>query len=105
MLVTSSVKQVEQTLEFVPQVHIASMVIYCKPEAHATLVCTCEAMDNSQVYTDKRDTTLVLVVECASEGALRKTIEELNALPGVVNVSMVYHQCESEQSLSEELSS
>ena len=105
MLATSSVRDVEQTLEFIPQCHIASMVIQCKPDVYAQLVSTCGAMENSKVYTDKRDTAFVFVVERASEGALRKTIDELNSLVGVINVNMVYHQAESEQSLSEELSS
>ncbi|MFK8078693.1 MAG: chaperone NapD [Granulosicoccus sp.] len=93
-----------QTLEFNPQCHIASMVIYCKPQHQTLLVSACGELTDSEVYTDERDTAFVLVLERASEGALRETIDQINALMGVINVSLVYHHCESSQTLSEPLS-
>lgn len=94
-----------QKLDFMPQCHIASMVIYCKPENMEMLAEVCGAMVDSTVYRDARDTAFVLVVERSSDGALHKTMDQLNALKGIINVSLVYHHCDTEASLSEELSS
>ncbi len=98
-------KAAPQKLNFMPQCHIASMVIYCKSENLEMLAELCGAMADSTVYRDTRDTAFVLVVERSSDSALQKTMDQLYALKGVINVSLVYHHCDTEQSLSEELSS
>jgi len=105
MTIATTKEPTSHTLKFMPQCHIASMVIYCKSENQKRLTDLCSAMINSTVFMDERDTAFVLVVERDSEGELRKTIDQLNKLHGVINVCLVYHHCDTDRALSEELSS
>jgi len=83
--------------------HIGSMVVYSKPEYQESLVRSCEEIPHCTTYTGDRKTAFVLVIESDDEASLREIIAQIHALRHVINASLVYHHCDSQESLSEEI--
>ena len=45
----------------------------------------------------------IAVFECASMGKTKQLVESIQQLPGVVNVSMIYHHAEENDALEENI--
>ena len=61
-------------------------------------------MPGVDLYYINTGNKFVITLEANTESSLTKLIERINAVEGVISTSMVYHHCESEQSLKQEIS-
>ncbi|QGX40942.1 chaperone NapD [Permianibacter aggregans] len=84
-------------------VHIASFVIYLKPEHIAA--ASAELLAMSGVEIAQTDTTgkLIVVLETDSDAGVARFLDLAHQLPGVAAVNFVYHQSENETELAKEI--
>ena len=84
------------------EVHISSLVALIKPESLPQAVERIDAMPTCEIYAqDQQMGKVVIIAETHSGKALLDIISQIEALDGVINVSPVYHQVDSEQQLQQ----
>ena len=74
---------------------ISSVIVSAKPESGATLKSLLEATDGVEVHAVAEDGRMIVTIEADSEKDTVKTYELIGQMPGVLAVSMVYHQVET----------
>ncbi len=80
------------------EIHIASFVVQHRAEAAATLVSHIEAAGDLELAIPGEARSVVLC-ECANQYALLERVDAVRALPGVLNLALVYHHAEPGESL------
>ena len=79
-------------------VHIASFVVQHRVEAAEAIDAHIAASDDLDLAL-RADTRSVVLCECADQYAVLDRIDALRALPGVLNVALVYHHAEPREAL------
>ncbi|WP_206861725.1 chaperone NapD [Lysobacter changpingensis] len=79
-------------------IHIASLVVQHRAEAGEALAAHVAADDALELAL-QGGTRSVVVCECADQYAVLDRIDALRALPGVLNVALVYHHAEPREAL------
>ncbi|MGO4222974.1 chaperone NapD [Lysobacter sp. TAF61] len=79
-------------------VHIASFVVQHRGEAASALATWIAASDDMELARSEGTRSIVLC-ECADQYGLLDRIEALRAVPGVLNVLLVYHHAEPGEAL------
>lgn len=74
---------------------ISSVIVSAKPENGAVLKSLLESTDGVEVHAVAEDGRMIVTIEAASEKDTVKTYEMIGQMPGVLAVSMVYHQVET----------
>ncbi len=87
----------------VDELHIASFVVQHRADAAATLAVHIDGAADLELALAGELRSVVLC-ECADQYAILDRIEALRALPGVLNVSLVYHHAEPREALDAPLS-
>jgi nitrate reductase NapD len=75
------------------EIHIASFVVQHREEASSALASWIAASDDMELARSEGTRSIVLC-ECADQYGLLDRIEALRAVPGVLNVLLVYHHAE-----------
>ena len=78
------------------KVHISSIVVHVDPAAAAHARAQIDALPGLQTHAASDDGKLVVTIEAPSEGESMQLMNNVNALPGVLAVAMVFHQCEAD---------
>ncbi|MDR3446284.1 MULTISPECIES: chaperone NapD [unclassified Dyella] len=73
--------------------HISSLVVLHRPDAASTLKAFIELHPELDIAV-QGDCRCVMVCETDSQRAVMDHIDALEALPGVINVSPIYHHVE-----------
>ncbi|MDF2155315.1 chaperone NapD [Vibrio sp. CAU 1672] len=84
------------------EVHISSLVVHVLPEHLAEIKRQICAFENAEVYGDSPEGKIVVVLETENQGFITDTIDAINNLPNVLSTVLVYHQIETEPSLTDE---
>lgn len=74
---------------------ISSVIVSAKPEQSAHLKSLLEAVEGVEVHVQADDGRMIATIEAESEAETVKTFELIGQLPGVLAVSMAYHQVET----------
>ena len=82
-------------------VYIASCLVDCMPPMLAGALTAIAAMTEASIYTHSDAGRIVVVLEAASSFAVVRAIDAIRALPGVVNLNMVYQHVESAAAMNE----
>ena len=82
-------------------VYIASCLVDCMPPMLAGALTAIAAMAEASIYTHSDAGRIVVVLEAASSFAVVRAIDAIRALPGVVNLNMVYQHVESAAAMNE----
>ena len=82
-------------------VYIASCLVDCMPPMLSGALTAIAAMAEASVYTHSEAGRIVVVLEAASSFAVVRAIDAIRALPGVVNLNMVYQHVESAAAMNE----
>ena len=85
-------------------VHIASFVVQHRVEAADTIDAYIAASDDLDLAV-RAETRSVVLCECADQYAVLDRVDALRALPGVLNVALVYHHAEPREALDASLRS
>ncbi|UNK50876.1 chaperone NapD [Lysobacter sp. S4-A87] len=80
------------------EIHIASFVVQHRDDAAAALATWIAASVDMELARSEGTRSIVLC-ECADQYALLDRIEALRAVPGVLNVLLVYHHAEPGEAL------
>lgn len=79
-------------------VHIASFVVQHRVEASEAIDAYIAASDDLDLAV-RAQTRSVVLCECADQYAVLDRVDALRALPGVLNVALVYHHAEPREAL------
>jgi nitrate reductase NapD len=85
-------------------VHIASFVVQHRAEAAESVDAHIAAHDDLDLAV-RAGTRSVVLCECTDQYAVLDRIDALRALPGVLNVALVYHHAEPREALDAPLPS
>ncbi|MBD9470416.1 chaperone NapD [Pseudoxanthomonas sp. PXM01] len=85
-------------------VHIASFVIQHRDSAARALAAMIDAHDDLDLAL-RGETRSVVICESADRHAVMERVDQLQAVPGVLNVLLVYHHAEPAHALDEPLPS
>ncbi len=75
------------------ELHITSLVVQVLPQKMAEVRQQIMAIANAELSVNN-EVKLVVVLEGHSQRVLMDSIDQINAIPGVLSATMVYHQCE-----------
>jgi nitrate reductase NapD len=84
--------------------HISSLVVLHRPDAVDVLKAFVELRDTLDIAI-QGDCRCVMVCETDNQRAVMDHIEAMEALPGVINVSLIYHHVEPHHVMDEQVSS
>jgi len=84
------------------EVHIASFVVQHRADAAAALAAATSARPDLELALQGHTRSVVLC-ESADRHAAMARVEELQAVPGVLNVLLVYHHAEPRHALDQPL--
>lgn len=87
-----------------PEVHIASFVIQHRESASKALAAMIDTHDDLELAL-AGDTRSVVICESADRHAVMERVDQLQSVPGVLNVLLVYHHAEPAHALDEPLPS
>ena len=82
-------------------VYIASCLVDCMPTKLTGALTAIAAMTEASVYTHSEAGRIVVVLEAATSFAVVRAIDAIRALPGVVNLNMVYQHVDSAAAMNE----
>lgn len=75
------------------ELHVTSLIVQVHPDKMADVRQKIMAIKNAELSANN-DIKLVVVIEGTSQKSLMDDISTINALPGVLSATMVYHQSE-----------
>ncbi|HEY0843893.1 MAG TPA: chaperone NapD [Noviherbaspirillum sp.] len=85
------------------EIHIAGVVVYVQP-AHLESVKSCiQSVPGAEVPADNGGGKLIVTLETESTKRTLDIMDAIRALPGVIDVVLVYQHAESESALEEEV--
>jgi nitrate reductase NapD len=87
-----------------PEVHIASFVVQHRESASKALAAMIDTHDDLELAL-AGDTRSVVICESADRHAVMERVDQLQSVPGVLNVLLVYHHAEPARALDEPLPS
>jgi nitrate reductase NapD len=82
-------------------VHIAGLLVHCRPGESGRIAAAIDAMAGAEVFQRSAQGKLVVVVEATSAKGVLDLVDAMRALPGTLNVSLVYQHAEPAASLDE----
>lgn len=86
-----------------PEVHIAGVVVYAQP-AHLDSITSCiEAIPSADVHGHDAQGRLIVTLETESARRTVDYMDAIRALPGVINVALVYQHAEPVSALEQEV--
>ena len=72
--------------------HISSLLVHVRPELLAAVKANLRQLDGLELHQESPEGKLVVVLEPEHERHILARIEQINALPGVLNAALVYHE-------------
>ena len=72
--------------------NISSLIVDARPEAVVVVQHTLDTWPGVQVHAASAEGKLIVTLETDSDDQTTGTFARINALQGVMSVSMVYHQ-------------
>jgi periplasmic nitrate reductase NapD len=76
------------------ELHIASLVVRCRPEQMAPVRRTIATLAGAEIPAEDARGKLVVILEGTSEQAIRHQLDTIGALPGVLSATLVAHHAE-----------
>jgi nitrate reductase NapD len=72
--------------------HISSLLVHVRPELLAAVKANLRQLDGLELHQESPQGKLVVVLETEHERQILTRIDQINALPGVLNTALVYHE-------------
>ncbi|NOX43557.1 MAG: chaperone NapD [Gammaproteobacteria bacterium] len=76
----------------IESVHISSLVVYCLPEKLNSIIDFTSTIENVDVAMHDISGKLIVVLETETEQDILSVIDQIQAVKGVLTVTMVYHE-------------
>ena len=84
-------------------IHIASFIVSVLPSAMQAAKQTLNAIAGIDIMHEDAKGKLIVVIEADSDAGVSQFINEAHQIPGIVDVSFVYHESDTEELLAKEL--
>ena len=84
-------------------VHIAGVLVQCRPLQLLQVQRAVAAIEGADVDRTGADGKLVVVIEAASSRAVLDAVDRMRALPGVLDVALVYQHAEPAAAMNQEM--
>lgn len=85
------------------ETHIAGIVVFASPESISTLRTAVSLIPRAQVHAAAADGRIVVTLETESTKRTLDQMDAIRALPGVINVALVYQHAEQTAAMDEEV--
>lgn len=85
------------------EIHIAGVVIHAHPDETLAIRSRIALIPNAEVHAASDDGRLVITLEADSTKRTLDYMDAIRALPGVMNVSLVYQHAEPAAAMDEEV--
>ena len=72
--------------------HISSLLVHVRPEWLAAVKANLRQLEGLELHQESPQGKLVVVLETEHERHILARIDQINALPGVLNAALVYHE-------------
>lgn len=72
--------------------HISSLLVHVWPEWLAAVKANLRQLEGLELHQESPQGKLVVVLETEHERHILARLEQINALPGVLNAALVYHE-------------
>ena len=76
------------------EIHIAGVLVQCRPLDLMRVSRAVDALEAAEVFQSSAEGKLVVVIEAPASRDVLAVIDEIRALPGVLNVALVYQHAE-----------
>ena len=76
--------------------HISSLVVHSRPEAMAAAIRNICAMPNAEVPEQDPLGKFVVLLENCVQASFLYDIRHIEAIPGVINATLAYHQIDDQ---------
>jgi periplasmic nitrate reductase NapD len=84
------------------EVHIASVVVYARPEEHVSIRSCLEVVPGLEIHLDIGG-KIIVTIETESTRKTVDIMEAVRALPGVIDVVLIYQHAEPLSALEQEV--
>ncbi len=74
--------------------HVTSLVVHAQPKAVSQVETNIRALTGADIHAVTDEGKFVVTLEGETQGAILDNVEAINALEGVLNTSLIYHQIE-----------
>jgi len=74
--------------------HITSLVVHAIPAQLKSVLDAIEQLPGAELSGNNDHGKIVVILETKNEHLILESIDQINAIPGVITTSMVYHQVE-----------
>lgn len=87
------------------EVHIAGIVVYCQASTIAGIQSRISSLPVAEIHAVSPDGKLIVTLETDSAQRIVDYMDAIRALPGVINVVLVYQHAEPLAEIEQELQS
>ncbi|WP_394147418.1 chaperone NapD [Shewanella atlantica] len=77
--------------------HVTSLVVHAAPKAISQIETKIRALEGADVHAVTDEGKFVITLEGETQASILDNVEAINALEGVLNSSLIYHQVEPTQ--------
>ena len=85
-------------------IHIASFIVSVMPQHLITARSALLAIPGVEIAQEDGRGKLIIVIEANSDAGVSEFINQAHQIPGIADVSFVYHESDTEEALAKELS-
>lgn len=78
------------------ELHISSLAIQARPDQLGTICAAIPHLEGAEVHLTSPGGKVVVTLETENERQVMDRIEAIRALPGVLNVALVFHRIDTE---------
>lgn len=87
----------------VEEVHIGGVIVYCRPDRIDAAKARIGSLPGAQLHAESADGKLVLTLETDSTRSTLDCMDAIRALPGVLDVCLVYQHAEPLSAMEQEV--
>ncbi|AQS38019.1 periplasmic nitrate reductase chaperone NapD [Shewanella psychrophila] len=84
--------------------HVTSLVVHASPKAISQVESQINALTGTDIHAVTDQGKLVITLEGETQKSILDNVEAINALEGVLNSSLIYHQVDSLNNINQEKS-
>lgn len=77
--------------------HVTSLVVHAVPKAVSQVETNIRALVGADIHAVTDEGKFVVTLEGETQAAILDNVEAINALEGILNTSLIYHQVEPQE--------
>jgi periplasmic nitrate reductase NapD len=77
------------------ELHVASLIVQARPERLSEVEAAIRTLPSAEISASDAIGKLVVTLEAASERPIARALDQINAMPGVLSATLVYHEVDA----------